>query len=171
MSGNVRRRQQQLRLYILVHVVQPRNIWCPIADNNLRSLSSELLYYSGRRLQGRYVTLQDRHPFYGSHRLQIDGNDLRVANPPPRVNGQPLREHLAPAPRRCAQVYGTRARAQEVELRVQLEELEGGAGAVSELLSAAVENVALVFAKLAHWGGGEGKRRRRKGLVVEGRRG
>lgn len=131
-SGNVERGEQQHRLIVLIHVMHPCDVRRPIADDEVGELIITRIFSHeiGVRvtLELRYdlagsallcnVTFDLNHPVDGRHVLEVNSYDARTLRP------EAPAQHLAPAPRRCAQVDHALAAVDEVKLGVNLKKFE-----------------------------------------------
>ena len=167
MGGDVDGAQQELALDVLVNVVQPRHVGGAVADDQLGATAVKVLDDALGGLQRGDVALQAFHSRQGCHGLEVDRHNLHLFFVAISViitiasMNQPIGQHLRPRPRSGAQVdrppdaagaVGRLLGAEDVELLVELEELEGRTGPVARLLGPAVEHVALVAGEASHLG-------------------
>eukprot|EP01139_Manchomonas_bermudensis_P023658 Amastigsp_a841353_258.p2 type:complete len:159 gc:universal Amastigsp_a841353_258:389-865(+) len=148
MRDNVERGKHELRLQVLVNVVQPRHVGRPVREHHIckRALKVRQNLPHGRDLCD--VTFELSDPVKRRHVLQIHSHDDRRCRPVRarsnrlrrkrhqrvrlvrRHGGETLLEHqlarqnLRPRARRSAQIYDTRDPVQEIELLVELQKLE-----------------------------------------------
>ena len=123
---------EELRLQVLINLMETRDIRCSIADNEIGLPSVEDLVYRSHGLFCCDVALQDRYPFYRGHLLQVNGDNLDVAG----LRGLPTRfirlvelagQNLRPTARCRTQVNRTVHAREYIELFIYLQKLIGGA--------------------------------------------
>mmetsp|Transcript_14213 Transcript_14213/g.40382 ORF Transcript_14213/g.40382 Transcript_14213/m.40382 type:complete len:368 (-) Transcript_14213:30-1133(-) len=147
--GDVERRQDQLRLYVLVYVVQSSDVRGAVRNDNVGLAAGEVVDDLLCSRHAGYVPLDLENTREWGHVLKIHRHDPRL----PRIVAfwvETATQHLAPAPRRRAEVHSPLHTLENAKLVVDLHQLECRSCPPPFDFSFPIVNVAFVFALFPH---------------------
>lgn len=132
---------EQLRLDILIDVVEPSDVGSTVTDHQVCQLLLELLQDLQDRLPACNVSHQLHYVFYGCHFLQVNGDNASAGTVEETLCGEASLADLAPAARRRAQINDAFSPYEHLVELVDLDELVGGPRPEAVLLGLAVVDI------------------------------